>query len=87
MYFAGKQVQKQWCIIPLCAKAHNVDGYQDRGDLCKEINEWIALNRATQDEILEICKGRDYFLYRGYLNRKYGQYVVFINAQSEQIAY
>lgn len=75
MYFAGKQINKRWCIIPLCAKAHNVDEWQDRGDMNKSINEWIALNRASQEEILEVSKSRDYFLHRGFLNRRFGAYV------------
>lgn len=75
LYFGGKQIQKRFAILPLCAKAHNVDLWQDRGDLDKTINEWIALNRASQDELLEVSKARDYFLYRGYLNRRYGLYI------------
>lgn len=75
MYFNGSQLQKRWAIVPLCAKAHSVDEWQDRGDMDKEINQWIALNRASQDDLLEVSKATDYFLYRGYLNRKYGAYV------------
>lgn len=86
MYFGGSQLQKRWCIIPLCAKAHNVDEWQDRGDMDKEVNVWIALNRATQEEILEVSKGRDYFLYRGYLNRRFGQYIA-PNLEPLAIAY
>ena len=87
MYFDGKQIQKRWAIIPLCAKAHNVDEWQDRGDMDKRINEWIALNRATPDEILAISKARDYFLYRGYLNRSYGAYMAPPAMIEERIAY
>lgn len=73
MYFAGKQIQKKWAIIPLCAKAHSVDNFQDGGDLDKHLNEWIALNRATDEDLLPVCKTIDYFHYRHTLNIKYGK--------------
>lgn len=65
--YAGKQVQKRYAIVPLCWWAHRGPGQN------KEINVWLALNRASQEEMLELSAkgGRDYFLYRGYLNRKY----------------
>ena len=49
--YAGRQVNARWAIVPICAYAHSVDGYQDRGILDKEINVWLALNRATDDEL------------------------------------
>lgn len=72
--FAGSQVQKKWAIIPLCAKAHSVDEFQDGGDLHKGINRWIAFNRATDGELLEISKATDYFLERTRLNKVHGPY-------------
>lgn len=75
IYQGGKQVQQRWAIIPLCAKAHNVDEWQDCGDLDKEVNVWLALNRATQEELLAVSKAMDYFRYRGFLNEKYGRYL------------
>lgn len=72
MYFAGKQIQARWAIVPLCAKGHSVNEYQDSGDMDKHINEWIALNRANEDDLLPICKTIDYFHYRNFLNKKYG---------------
>lgn len=70
LIYAGKQVQKHFAIVPLCWWAHRGPG------LNKEINVWIALNRATQLEMLELTtKGAmDYCVYRGYLNSKYGKY-------------
>src|SRR5258708_1149788 len=29
IYFAGKQLQEKWAIIPLCASGHGVDDFQD----------------------------------------------------------
>lgn len=74
MIFAANQIQEKWAIIPLCEKAHAVGPFQDGGDFNKKINEWIALNRATDQEILSICKARDYFRYRGLLNQIFGAY-------------
>lgn len=64
--YKGKQLQKKWAIIPICWGAH-------RGqDLVKEINVWIALNRATDQELKEISKAVNYIHKRNYLNKKYG---------------
>lgn len=72
---AGKQVQAEFAIVPLCARAHGVDQYQDGGDFDKDINIWIALNRATDDELLALSfKAVDYFRLRSYLNDRYGVY-------------
>lgn len=72
--FAGRQVQKEWAIVPLCAKAHSVDDWQDCGDLNKEVNRWIALNRATDEDLAEVSKAVDYRRERDRLNAKYGVY-------------
>lgn len=74
LIYAGGQIQARYAIIPLCAKAHAVDGYQDGGDLDKRCNEWIALNRATPDEILSISKAKDYFYRKNFLNKIFGVY-------------
>ncbi len=73
--YAGRQVDKPWAIIPLCAKGHSVDHYQDGGDLDKEINLWIALNRATDSELAEVSKAIPYTRERARLNLKYGFYM------------
>ena len=69
LIYAGKQVQERFAIVPLCWWAHRGPGQN------KDIAVWIALNRATQDELLELSRkgGRDYFLYRAFLNKRYGQ--------------
>lgn len=51
---AGKQLQKKWAIIPLCAFHHSVDQYQDGPGLNKEINRLIALSRASQEDFQEL---------------------------------
>lgn len=75
MTYAGRRLNEKFAIISLCAKAHSVDEYQDGGDLDKEINLWIALNRATDDELLAISKAIPYIRERARLNAIYGVYV------------
>lgn len=66
--YAGKQMQKIWAIIPLCWYTHSGP------KLNKEINQWIALNRATDTELEEVSKVVDYKRLRSVLNEKYGVY-------------
>ena len=73
--YAGRQVDEPWAIIKLCARHHAVDEWQDKGDLQKEKNVWIALNRATDDELRRISKVVDYLRERERLNKKYGHYI------------
>lgn len=76
MIYAGSQIQELWAIIPLCAKGHSVNEWQDGGDLNKRVNEWIALNRASSEELLAISRATDYFKRRNFLNKIYGVYAV-----------
>lgn len=71
LIFAGKQIDEVWAIIKLCAYHHAVDQFQDGGDLQKEKNVWIALNRATDDELKKYSKLVDYVKLRTKLNEKY----------------
>jgi len=70
--YAGRQLDEAWAIIKLCEKHHSVNMFQDTGLLDKEINEWIALNRATTEELRRISKAENYLLKRERLNKKYG---------------
>lgn len=74
LIYAGKQIDEAWAIIPLCEYHHSVGIYQDGGDLVKEINVWIALNRATDEELRVYSKAVDYIALRNKLNNKYGKY-------------
>jgi len=73
--FAGKQIQLRWAIIPLCARGHGVDEWQDAGTLNKGMNQWCALNRATDEELKVISKATNYLRERKRLNDIYGEYV------------
>ena len=71
--FASKQLNEKWAIIPLCEYHHSVNSFQDGGDLNKEKNVWIALNRATDIELRSISKAINYLQLRERLNAKYGK--------------
>lgn len=73
LIYAGKQIDEVWAIIKLCEYHHAVDNYQDGGDLDKEKNIWIALNRATNQELLKYSKAIDYIKMKERLNKKYGK--------------
>lgn len=70
--YAGKKVQAVWAIVPLCEWAHSVNSCQDGGGLNKEINVWLALNRAPIAELAAMSKAIDYIRLRVVLNAKYG---------------
>lgn len=74
LYFRGRQVQKRFAIIPLCELHHGIGKYLDAGTLLKDLNIWVALNRATDEELKEISKATDYTRMRERLNEKYGVY-------------
>lgn len=72
LIYAGRQIDEAWAIIKICARHHSVDEYQDGGILDKEKNVWIALNRATDEELEKYSKVVNYKLMRDRLNKKYG---------------
>ena len=72
--FGGRQVDEAWAIIKICARHHSVDEYQDCGLLDKEKNLWVAVNRATDEELRAVSKATDYIYQRKRLNEKYGTY-------------
>lgn len=72
--FAGRQVQKKWAIVSLCAKGHAVDQFQDGGDLDKEVNMWIALNQASDEDLWPVSTAVNYFERRTILNKVYGPF-------------
>lgn len=69
LYFKGSKLQKIFAIIPSCWWAHRGPG------LNKEINVWIALNRASDAELEAYSKAEDLKVKRDRLNIKYGVYI------------
>lgn len=74
MYYASKKVQLIWAIPPICAKHHGVEEYLDGGTASKEIRVWVALNRATDEDLRAVSKVVNYSRERERLNAKYGEY-------------
>lgn len=74
LIYAGSKIQEKWAIIPLCEKYHGVNWYQDSGYLVKEVNVWVALNRATYEDLKRFSKAVNYVRERDRLNNLYGTY-------------
>jgi hypothetical protein len=75
LIYASKKIQERWAIIPLCALHHNVDQFQDAKTMIKDRNVWVALNRATEEELFRFSKVVNYTRERDRLNDKFGFYV------------
>lgn len=71
LIYAGKQIDEVWAIIKLCEYHHDVNTQQGNGDLNKEKNVWIALNRATDKELEKYSKVVNYKQERERLNGIY----------------
>ncbi len=69
--YSSRQLNEKWAIIPLCSFHHSVLEYQDGGDLNKELNWYIALQRATEEDLAKYPK-RDWAQLKRYLIGKYG---------------
>ena len=75
LIFAGRQIDEAWAIIKLCEKHHGVNMYQDNTAVDKERSVWVAVNKATDSELLEYSKVINYVKERERLNKKYGVWV------------
>ncbi len=65
MQYAGSQINERWAIIPLCWHHH-----LDKG-LNKRINEFLALQRASDQELAKYPKA-SFARQRDYLKTIYG---------------
>ena len=68
---AGRQIDEPWAILKLCEFHHAVNTFQDGGKLDKEKHVWLALNRATDEELKTISQAIDYLALKERLNLKY----------------
>lgn len=73
--YAGRQINEMWAYVPICAYHHEVDEYQDDGDLNKELNQFISLSRATDADLAKYPK-KDWRQIKNYLNEKYKDYII-----------
>jgi hypothetical protein len=81
---ASKSVQAKWAVVPICEKGHAVNNYQDAGTMKKELNEWVAYSRATDEDIFALTgefedgplrKCHRIFQRKACLVEKYGEYL------------
>lgn len=66
LIYGGRQVNRKFCILPLAQSVH------DRIVVYKELCDWIMLNRATPEELVEFSKATNYKHRLAFLNKKYG---------------
>lgn len=71
--YAGRQVQERWAIIPLCARGQEVDQYQDDRTMNKQMNRWVALNRASDEDLARFDRAPFRFE-RDRLNATFGEW-------------
>lgn len=75
LYYANKKVQRKFAIVKVCAAGHGVDMFQDSDkELPKDMRVWVALNRATDEEIYSISKVVNYSRIKDTLNARFGTY-------------
>ncbi len=74
LIYAGRQIQEKWAIVSICAAGQEVDQYQDAHTMNKELNQWVALNQATMDDLGRFSRA-PYVMLRHTLNKKYGVWV------------
>ncbi len=73
--YAGSEYQKIWAIVPVCAHGHGVDQFHGDPTVSKELRVWVALNRASDDELIAISKVPPGYIHeRDRLNKIYGPY-------------
>lgn len=87
LIFAGRQVDEVWAIISCCAAGQEVDRFQDAHTMDKSLNKWVALNRATDEELKAYSKAIDLIRERARLNAIYGEYVPFVGIEELGINY
>lgn len=70
LIFAGKQVNEEFCILPICYYHHEKEKHQ----IYKEKLNWIMWGRATDEQILRYSKAINYGETLIRLEKTYGTY-------------
>lgn len=70
LIFAGKQVNEEWCILPICVVVHD----KARDKHIKERLDWIMLNRAPEDRLRTYSKAINFLQEKSRLNGIYGRW-------------
>lgn len=71
--YAGKQIQEKWALICLCAYHHAVYQFLDCGDLNKELNQYLSLCYAKEQDFAKYPR-RDWGQIKTFLFLKYKDY-------------
>lgn len=64
--YRGSKLNEIFAIVPICWWAHRGPG------MVKEINEWLALNRISDEELEAKYQRTNWVQKKRYLNSKYG---------------
>lgn len=73
--FKGRQLQERWAILPTCERHHGTGKWLDAGTFDQEILLWVALNRASEEDLWAISRAVNYPRERYRLNSKFGPYI------------
>lgn len=68
---AKGQINEKWAIMSLCAWGHDVDEFQDCGNIDKRKNEYCCIIRASEEDLAKY-PGRDWEQLRKFLISKFG---------------
>lgn len=66
--YVGRQINRRFCILPVCENHHG----SANSPLVKEKLDHIMLSRATDEELREFSKAKDYTREKMRLDKKYG---------------
>ena len=74
LLYANKRVQEKFAIIPICEYHHGLGKYWNKEGFNKEINELIALSRATEEDFNKYPKAKERWKQQlKYLKNKYNK--------------
>jgi hypothetical protein len=74
LIFAGRQIDEAFAILKICAFHHEVNEYQGCGGMNKKLHVYLALKRATKEELDAISKAKDYHKLLEQLTKEFEPY-------------
>jgi hypothetical protein len=70
LIFAGKQVNENFCILPICKAHHDIEKHT----IIKEKLNWIMWSRSSDEQIKEYSKAINYQEVFNRLEKFYGKF-------------
>ena len=70
LIFGGKQVNEEFCILPICHWHHD----REKNQIYKEKLNWIMWSRATNEQVQSYSKATNYQQVKDRLIKLYGIY-------------